>query len=106
MSYPTATMVNDAINKRGDSIPKGTEVTVEPCSPTLKGAILRHGETSIIVAYERLYHYTGEFQEPSLDQIKDMIFDGDCTSVAGEWVEPDGKDEHGFPSWLLVLGMI
>lgn len=32
--------------------------------------------------------------------------DGGCESTDGCWVEPDGQCEHGYPSWLLYLGLI
>jgi len=35
-----------------------------------------------------------------LDECGSMATDGDC------WVEPDGVCPHGYPSWLLYLGMI
>ena len=29
-----------------------------------------------------------------------------CEALDGCWVEPDGKCEHGYVSWLRSLGMI
>jgi hypothetical protein len=39
-----------------------------------------------------------------------MRWDWDCGCEAacpeGCWVEPDGWCEHGYPSWMLVYGVI
>lgn len=45
-------------------------------------------------------------RKPSIDTLMNWDMDGGCESVDGCWVELDGVCEHGFPSWLLVLGMI
>ena len=34
------------------------------------------------------------------------IFDGDCEATDGCRSDPDGYCEHGYPSWLLYLGLI
>ncbi len=31
---------------------------------------------------------------------------GMCKTPAGKWTEPDGHDEWGCPSWMLVLHLI
>jgi hypothetical protein len=43
---------------------------------------------------------------PDLTDLSDWLADGGCEATDGCWVEPDGYCEHGYPSWLLVLGMI
>ena len=43
---------------------------------------------------------------PSLEELKEMIIDGVCVSTDGCIVEPDGRCEHGHPSWLIKLGYI
>ena len=45
---------------------------------------------------------------PSMDEIEDMVFDVIwCRCTDGcEPIEPDGTCEHGYPSWLLQLGII
>jgi hypothetical protein len=43
---------------------------------------------------------------PSLDALEDAVYDGESTATDGCTVDPDGRCEHGHPSWLLVLGLI
>jgi hypothetical protein len=43
---------------------------------------------------------------PEFDELEEMGMDGDCESVLGNSVEPDGYDEYGAPSWLLAFGLI
>lgn len=35
-----------------------------------------------------------------------LLMDGDCEATDGCLIEPDGVCHHGYPSWLLQLGMI
>ena len=44
--------------------------------------------------------------EPTEDELCSMVFDGDCYATDGCCVEPDGMCPHGYPSWLLYLGII
>jgi hypothetical protein len=32
--------------------------------------------------------------------------DGGCETPDGCWVEPDGYCPHGWPSWMIVMGLI
>jgi len=43
---------------------------------------------------------------PDDDELMEMSLDGDCYATDGCTVEPDGVCHHGYPSWLLWLGMI
>ncbi len=45
-------------------------------------------------------------ERPSMDTIIEWFCDGDCESTDGCRVDPDGRCEHGHPSWLLIFGMI
>jgi hypothetical protein len=45
-------------------------------------------------------------EAPSMDEIQDMVFDGDCTATDGCRCDPDGHCEHGHESWLLHFGLI
>lgn len=45
-------------------------------------------------------------KRPSFSELEDWQSEGGCESVYGNWVEPDGYDEHGSPSWLIILGYI
>jgi len=43
---------------------------------------------------------------PSFNTLERWMNDGVCKTPTGARVEPDGHDEYGSPSWLLVLGLI
>ena len=43
---------------------------------------------------------------PSMKKLEYWSFDGVCETPDGCRVEPDGHCEHGYPSWLLILGFI
>lgn len=43
---------------------------------------------------------------PTYDELISMIMDGLCISTDGCKVEPDGTCPHGYPSWLIQLGLI
>jgi hypothetical protein len=45
-------------------------------------------------------------ETPTEEELADWIMDGECEALDGCIVEPDGRCEHGHPSWLLFLGMI
>jgi len=48
-----------------------------------------------------------EVEYPSIDQIRDWVFDVEDTETPdGCFTEPDGYCPHGLPSWLLIMGMI
>jgi len=47
-----------------------------------------------------------EPEYPDMEQLSEWVSDSVCEAVDGCTVEPDGTCEHGFPSWLLQLGMI
>ena len=43
---------------------------------------------------------------PTYDELISMCVDGVCVSTDGCIVEPDGVCPHGYPSWLIQLGLI
>jgi hypothetical protein len=43
---------------------------------------------------------------PIQELLRQFEEDGSCEATDGCWVEPDGRCEHGKPSWLLALGLI
>jgi hypothetical protein len=44
---------------------------------------------------------------PTMEQLLEWQEEGGgCEATDGCWVEPDGRCEHGKPSWLLALGLI
>lgn len=44
--------------------------------------------------------------EPDVDQLTEWEAAGGCEATDGCWVEPDGTCAHGYPAWLLYLGLI
>ena len=44
--------------------------------------------------------------EPDIGQLQEWEHDGGCEALDGCWVEPDGHCKHGYPSWLIYMGMI
>ena len=45
--------------------------------------------------------------EPDFETLENwMIEDGGCEATDGCWVEPDGRCQHGHPSWFVVLGLV
>ena len=45
-------------------------------------------------------------KQPSIATLQRWSFDGVAKATDGCTVEPDGKCEHGKPSWLIELGLI
>jgi hypothetical protein len=43
---------------------------------------------------------------PSIATLMRWDEQGKCKTPSGKWVEPDGRDPNGCPSWLIILGMI
>jgi hypothetical protein len=47
------------------------------------------------------------FVQPSVEELWDWVDEYDkCQATDGCWCEPDGGCEHGYPSWLVELGLI
>lgn len=61
---------------------------------------------TISISYLKLSRMVYEIELPTMEELQEWVYDSVCNSVTGDTVEPDGHDEHGFPSWLLALGMI
>lgn len=45
-------------------------------------------------------------KEPSIEQMREWLYDGIAEATDGCRVEPDGSCEHGCDSWLKELGLI
>jgi hypothetical protein len=43
---------------------------------------------------------------PPPQELLEGMEEGGCETPDGCWVEPDGTCQHGYPSWLIILGMI
>ena len=84
--------------------PKGTpvSVSVKENKPTV--AVLVIAGREIKIRSISLYRYFAEFDPVNLNST--IWTDCIVPSLTGESVEPDGWDEHGFPSGLLAAGVI
>lgn len=45
-------------------------------------------------------------EQPTMDELEDMVIDSVVEATDGCEVEPDGICPHGHVSWLLYLGLI
>jgi hypothetical protein len=46
-------------------------------------------------------------EQPDLEKLIGWFTEDDgCEATDGCWVEPDGTCQHGYQSWLVVLGLI
>ncbi len=43
---------------------------------------------------------------PTMEDLARWTYDSGCDSILGHWVEPDGIDPEGSPSWLLALDFV
>lgn len=85
----------------GTTLKKGDRVMVKPIP----------GNTSICLIStpsngEYKVRYQTVFKVPSMKCFEKWTYGDTCKSVAGKTIEPDGYDSEGFPSWLLVAGMV
>ncbi len=85
--------------KIGKTLPKGTPVQFNPES---NRNCLVMDDLGVVYTVR----ITSAFNPPSLEELEEAVNDGICQSIAGESVEPDGRDQYNSPSWLLALGMI
>ena len=54
-----------------------------------------------------IYFSGSGLKPPSIDTIQKWEWDsGGCKTPNGIMVEPDGTDPDGWPSWMLILGMM
>lgn len=49
---------------------------------------------------------TATTDEPTTDELEEMLSEGVVMTTDGCYAEPDGECEHRHQSWLLYLGMI
>lgn len=56
--------------------------------------------------YRELYPSARVVRVPGLKSLENMSFNGIARAVDGCRIEPDGDCQHGFPSWLKVMGVI
>lgn len=92
-------LYRDVKMKSGDVLKKGTVVFLAPTD--------NHMICTVSVGTnDYKMRWTSVVRPPSMNALMEQDCDGICETIRGERVEPDGIDDHGFPSWLLALGMI
>ena len=110
--------------KDGTVIPAGTKGEVRPLLPDELGNTgnninIRSHYTGILVfrpeGSEREYKFKMSkltnmfegFKAPSVKTMEKWEWDrGGCKTPVGTMVEPDGVDPDGWPSWMLIMGII
>jgi hypothetical protein len=103
----TARLKAELSLKSGNKVPAGTEFTFE----FHNSGVRLHApglEKPIRLSYSLAHKYFDEFEKPpSIAKItRDEQQYGVCETPLGNRVEPDGHDEYGAPSWMLVMGVI
>jgi hypothetical protein len=94
--------------KRGEVvsvvIPEGTELDLTFTESVIK---TEFNERPIRLSYRNAHQNFSDFTEaPSIEQLQEWSNDGTCETPLGNTTEPDGYDEHGCPSWMLIMGLI
>jgi len=109
--------------KDGTVIPAGTPGVVRPLMPNelpsynaesgqyYTRILLFHPEGPNARDYKLnmrlLAHYFTGFKAPSVKTMEKWEWDSSgCKTPVGTMVEPDGVDPDGWPSWMLILGII
>lgn len=104
----STTKMKMVASKIGITIESGE--SVEVTKPSDLDNIVRvrtdDGRRILVLARNAHKKLTGFVKEPSMKVLEKWINDSTAKSITGKKVEPDGYDEDGFPSWLLVLGLI
>lgn len=85
--------------KNGQTLPAGLPVTFDQKKPHVA---LVHGDRPEPYRVQP----AAAFTKPTIEELEEMVCDGQCLSVAGNTTEPDGWCHEGSPSWLMALGMI
>lgn len=89
-----------------DTIPEGVEMTVTWEGIRPKATIPAIQAQPLSLSNKGVALLLG-FSVPDMATIEEWYGDdGGCESVLSEWVEPDGYDQYGAPSWMLTLGLI
>ena len=94
--------------KDGTVYSVGTEFNIMPLSTNPDRGIClidQKGREISLKATSAGIYFEHDFVQINQDAIDEAIMDGGCPSLIGDTVEPDGHDEHGFPSILLACGL-
>jgi hypothetical protein len=109
--------------KDGGTIPAGTKGTLRPVLPneipnlldlkpdrrytTVASFHPEGGDRDYKIKMRNLPYYFQGFRRPSIRTIQKWEWDESmCKTPVGTKVEPDGVDPDGWPSWMLILGII
>jgi len=94
--------------KSGTLIPKGTKCTVswEQNNPSTMLVLSPGFDHALRLLTRNAANNFEEIESFNREQLAEAISGGECHSVLGNRVEPDGWDPDGSPSWLLALGVI
>jgi len=107
----TTTMLRDSKNKMGTELLRGEKVVVVFPRDRADFTYIFSADdpkrlNKLMVQTVNLHKYVrGATKTPSMNSLEKMS-DGIAKSVLGKRVEPDGYDQYGSPSWLLVIGLI
>ena len=96
--------------KNGLVIPVGTNLAVTFTAgqmvANLTGGTAGGVPVSLKLRCSSLPRYFSRFKEPTTYMLEKWSDDGVAKSMLGKRVEPDGHDDEGSPSWMLVMGLI
>jgi len=101
------TLYRDITLKNGIILQKGLKGQISPLRDQ-NGRVSLRGCNLYLPGYDDILKisYTSILRQPSVTSLMRWFESGICKSIGGKKVEPDGYDSDGFPSWLLVVGMI
>ena len=94
--------------KDGTVLPEGKRFVIrwEETSIGPRPRVIMEGTISeYSIAHSSAIKMMGK-KAPSMSSLARWGDNGNCKSVMGEVVEPDGTDSYGSPSWLIVKGLI
>lgn len=95
--------------KDGSEWKEGTPVIVsvpDKMKPWRACLVNEDTKVEMTVRSYNLWRWIDGFIEPTDEMLQEAVMDGECVSLTGDWVEPDGWDSNGFPSILLVAGLL
>jgi hypothetical protein len=101
------TLYKDIPLRNGIILKKGTKGTISPIMGS-NGVYASTICNLCVDGYDTIFKalYTSVCKQPSVTSLINWSEIGVCKSVNGKRIEPDGYDNDGFPSWLLVVGLI
>jgi hypothetical protein len=119
-----ATTKIDMQFKDGNTLPAGTSGILKPVNPgdlpvewleknpnrhytTLVSFQPNGSEVKYKIKMRNLPRFFKGFKTPSVETMEKWEWEkGGCKTPVGTMVEPDGVDPDGWPSWMLILGIL